>query len=155
MFVLISACLLGVTCRYDGQSRPLSPLPASTEKITFIPVCPEQLGGLPTPRVPAERCGEKVLRQDGDDVTAAYQRGAAEALRIARLYGCRYAVLKEKSPSCGCGNIYDGSFSQTLTDGNGVTADLLLQNGIKVIGETALNDFLREFGNAPAANGEK
>ena len=140
--ILISACLLGVACRYDGQSRPLSPLPASTEKITFIPVCPEQLGGLPTPRVPAERCGEKVLRQDGDDVTAAYQRGAAEALRIARLYGCRYAVLKEKSPSCGNGQIHDGSFTGTLIAGQGIAAKLLTYHGIYVFGENSFRDGL-------------
>ncbi|MBQ2781362.1 MAG: DUF523 domain-containing protein [Clostridia bacterium] len=155
MFVLISACLLGVACRYDGQSRPLSPVPTFNEHITFIPVCPEQLGGLPTPRLPAEICGNAVIRQDGADITDAYTRGAAEALRIAKLYGCRYAVLKERSPSCGSGTIYDGSFSKTLIDGDGVTAKLLQQNGITVIGESALNDFLRTCATCSPTETEK
>ncbi|MBE6792932.1 MAG: DUF523 domain-containing protein [Ruminococcaceae bacterium] len=155
MFVLISACLLGVACRYDGQSHPLSPIPTSNECVTFIPVCPEQLGGLPTPRLPAEICGNAVIRQDGADITDAYTRGAAEALRIAKLYGCRYAVLKERSPSCGSGTIYDGSFSKTLIDGDGVTAKLLQQNGITVIGESALNDFLRTCATCSPTETEK
>ena len=155
MFVLISACLLGVACRYDGQSHPRSPIPTSNECVTFIPVCPEQLGGLPTPRLPAEICGNAVIRQDGADITDAYTRGAAEALRIAKLYGCRYAVLKERSPSCGSGTIYDGGFSKTLIDGDGVTAKLLQQNGITVIGESALNDFLRTCATCSPTETEK
>lgn len=155
MFVLISACLLGVACRYDGQSRPLSPVPTSNERITFIPVCPEQLGGLPTPRLPAEICGNAVIRQDGVDITDVYARGAEEALRIAKLYGCRYAVLKERSPSCGSGAVYDGSFSKTLIKGDGVTTKLLRQNGITVIGESALNDFLRTCAASFPAETEK
>ena len=107
-----------------------------------VPVCPEQLGGLPTPRKPSERRGERVVMNDGRDVTAEYRRGAEEALRLARLYGCTAAVLKEKSPSCGCGRVYDGTFSGTLTDGDGVTAALLKENGIKVYGESELEKLL-------------
>ena len=108
--ILISACLLGVRCRYDGGSKPQEPILRLMEKYTLIPVCPEQLGGLPTPRLPSERIGAQVVMKDGTDVTAAYRRGAEEALRLARLFGCRRAVLKERSPSCGSGTIYDGSF---------------------------------------------
>ena len=103
--ILISACLLGVRCRYDGGSKPQEPILRLMEKYTLIPVCPEQLGGLPTPRLPSERIGAQVVMKDGTDVTAAYRRGAEEALRLARLFGCRRAVLKERSPSCGSGTI--------------------------------------------------
>ena len=97
------------------------------------------MGGLPTPRSPAEISSDgRVLREDGIDVTENYNRGAKEALRLAEIFGCKTAVLKERSPSCGAGKIYDGSFSSTLTSGNGIAADLLIRNGIRVIGESAL-----------------
>ena len=131
--ILVSACLLGCACRYDGQSKP-NPLAQELAKRGLaVPVCPEQLGGLPTPRKPSERRGDRVVMNDGRDVTAEYRRGAEETLRLGRLYGCTAAVLKEKSPSCGCGRIYDGTFTGTLTDGDGVTAALLKENGIKVM----------------------
>ena len=140
--ILVSACLLGVRCRYDGGSKPQEPLLRLMEKYTLIPVCPEQLGGLSTPRLPSERIADRVVMNDGTDVTEAYRRGAEEALRLARLFGCRLAVLKERSPSCGSGTIYDGSFSGRLTDGDGVTAALLRENGIAVYGESALESLL-------------
>lgn len=140
--ILISACLLGVRCRYDGGSKPQESILRLMEKYTLIPVCPEQLGGLPTPRLPSERIGAQVVMKDGTDVTAAYRRGAEEALRLARLFGCRRAVLKERSPSCGSGTIYDGSFSGRLAGGDGVTAALLRENGIAVCGESALETLL-------------
>lgn len=105
----------------------------------LIPVCPEQLGGLPTPRIPAERVKDRVITQVGVDVTKEYQIGAEEALKIAKLYNCKKAILKEKSPSCGCGKIYDGTFSRNLIVGNGVTAELLLKNGIEVFGESEID----------------
>ena len=142
MTILVSACLLGCPCRYDGTAKADPRVLALMERHTLIPVCPEQLGGLPTPRNPSERRGERVVMSDGRDVTAEYRRGAEEALRLARLYGCTAAVLKEKSPSCGCGRIYDGTFSGTLTDGDGVTAELLKENGIKVYGESELEKLL-------------
>ena len=142
MHILISACLLGVACRYDGLSRPMSSIPFDVKGFTFIPVCPEILGGLPTPRVPAERVGKTVLRRDGVDVTAEYQRGAEETLRIAKLYDCRYAILKERSPSCGSGEIYDGQFSGALTNGDGVTTELLKAQGITVVGDSELSSLL-------------
>ena len=144
MKVLISACLLGVACRYDGQSKAYGLVDELCRRHEVIPVCPEQLGGLPTPRTPAERKGERVVTKTGGDVTAQYRRGAEEVLRLARKLGCTVAVLKERSPSCGSGQIYDGSFTGTLTAGDGVTARLLREAGIRVIGESQLAEFLQE-----------
>ena len=144
--LLISACLLGAQCRYDGQSKPLLELVALSEQFDLVPVCPEQLGGLPTPRTPAERIGSQVLTKDGRDVTAEYRRGAEQALHLARVCGCRIALLKERSPSCGSGTIYDGTFSGTLTEGDGVTAALLREAGIAVYGESEIGRLLEEHG---------
>lgn len=142
--ILISACLLGVRCRYDGESVPKDAAFQLAEKYQLIPVCPEQLGGLSTPRAPSERRDGGVYANNGQDVTAAYRRGAEEALRLAKLFGCRRAVLKERSPSCGSGMIYDGSFTGRLTPGDGVTAALLKENGIAVYGESDLDALLSE-----------
>ena len=144
MTVLVSACLLGCACRYDGKSRPCAEVLALMTRHTLIPVCPEQLGGLPTPRIPAERAGERVLRRDGADVTDSYERGAREALRLARLYGARVAILKAKSPACGVGMIYDGSFTGRLTEGDGVLAALLRQNGIRTLTEHDIKELEKE-----------
>ena len=142
--ILVSACLLGICCRYDGRGNPndavLSLL--NRDDITLISVCPEQLGGLSTPRIPSERRGERVVNRAGEDVTSQFIRGAEEALRIAKLYGCQVAVLKERSPSCGCGRIYDGTFSGKLTDGDGVTAELLRREGINVYGESQVTEMI-------------
>lgn len=137
--ILVSACLLGVACRYDGKRKPNEAVIALKEKYNLIPVCPEIMGGLPTPRLPSEIRGETVIMENGEDVTDKYSRGAEETLRLARLFGCGKAVLKEKSPSCGSGRIYDGTFSKTLTEGNGVTAGMLLANGIRVAGEMEID----------------
>ena len=136
MTILVSACLLGCPCRYDGTAKADPRVLALMERHTLIPVCPEQLGGLPTPRVPSERREGGVFDRSGKDVTAQYRQGAEEVLRLARLYGCTHAVLKERSPSCGSGQIYDGSFSHVLVPGSGVAAELLAQNGITVLGES-------------------
>ena len=142
--VLVSACLLGQSCRYDGRSKPCAAAELLLDKCHVIPVCPEIMGGLPTPRTPAERCGERVINRAGEDVTAQYRRGAEETLRLAKLFGCDTAILKEKSPSCGCGEIYDGTFSKNLVPGDGVTAALLKENGIRVVGEKGIAEFLKE-----------
>lgn len=144
MNVLISACLLGAACRYDGKSAPLpAPLLERLKHAChLIPVCPEIFGGLPTPRLPAECRNGRVQRRDGADITDAYRRGAAETLRLALFFDCRYAILKERSPSCGKGQIYDGTFSGRLAAGNGITASLLEENGILVFGESDLDVFL-------------
>ncbi len=105
-------------------------------KYEIVPVCPEQLGGLPTPRVPSERRGERVVTAGGRDVTEAYRRGAEAALALCQQNGCEAAVLKEKSPSCGCGQIYDGTFSRRLIAGDGVTVELFKAHGIVVCGES-------------------
>lgn len=143
MNILVSACLLGVRCRYDGASKPNEAVLRLMEQHTLIPVCPEQLGGLATPRPPAERQGDAVRTRSGTDVTEQYRRGAEEALRLCRLYGCEAAVLKEKSPSCGAGAVYDGTFSGTLIEGDGVTAELLASCGIPVYGESQVEKLLK------------
>ncbi len=140
--LLISACLLGEPCRYDGRSVPAAPIERLREKYNLIKVCPEVAGGLPTPRVPSERIGDRVMMRDGTDVTENYKRGAEQALRLAREYGCAKALLKERSPSCGKHRIYDGSFTSTLTDRHGVTAELLLSEGIEVYGESEIEKIL-------------
>ncbi len=140
MKLLISACLLGLACRYDGESRPCSDVEHLAAKYEFVPFCPEIYGGLSTPRLPCEIVGERVIRRDGADMTAQYQKGARQALELCRKLGCKVALLKEKSPSCGCGRIYDGSFEGRLADGDGVTAKLLKENGIKVYGESQIEE---------------
>ena len=133
--VLVSACLLGQPCAYDGGHRKSDAVARLGERYELIPICPECEGGLPTPRIPSERIGERVLSKDGTDVTAAYQRGADAALSLAIREGVAFAVLKSKSPSCGKGEIYDGSFTHALISRNGVTAELLLSRGIPVYTE--------------------
>ena len=140
MRILVSACLLGVNCKYSGESNFSEDVLRLSESHELIPVCPEQLGGLPTPREPSEIRGDCVIARSGADVTAQYRRGAAETLRIAQLFGCKCAVLKERSPSCGSGTVYDGTFSHTLTDGDGVTAAFLAENGIKIYGESEISE---------------
>ena len=144
MRILVSACLLGMRVRYDGQSRPNEAVIALMKEHELIPVCAEVFGGLPTPRVPAERVGDRVVTKDGRDVTQEYVRGAQEIARLAGLYGCTHAILKEKSPSCGNGHIYDGSFTGTLIPGQGMTARLLTQHGICVLGETDLQSLFEK-----------
>jgi len=144
MRILVSACLLGMRVRYDGQSRPNDAVIALMDRHELIPVCAEVFGGLPTPRVPAERTGGRVVTKDGRDVTQEYERGAEEIARLAKLYGCTHAILKEKSPSCGKGRIYDGTHTGTLTEGNGVLAELLMEMGVKVVGETEIGKLFEE-----------
>ena len=138
--LLISRCLLGDPCRYDGKSRPLAAetLQALRARYDLIPVCPEVLGGLPTPRTPSERQGDRVVMKTGADVTKEYRRGAEAALQAARENHVCAAVLKERSHSCGKGKIYDGTFTGTLTNGNGVTAEMLLNAGFTVYGESEI-----------------
>lgn len=138
MKILVSACLLGEPCRYDGKSKPNEAVILLKEKHTLIPVCPEELGGLKTPRIPAEIQDDKVIRADGYDVTKEYINGAKITLDIAKRECVEIAILKSKSPSCGNKQIYDGTFTRTLIDGKGITVRLLEKNGIKVINEQEL-----------------
>lgn len=135
---------MGVGCRYDGKSNQLPQLEQLMKQHTCIPVCPEIFGGLPTPRVPAERQGSKIMTQDGQDVTQQFVRGTAEVLRLADLYHCKAALLKERSPSCGSGQIYDGTFTKTLTEGDGLTAEMLKRKGISVYGESQIGELVND-----------
>ena len=137
--LLISACLLGIPCRYDGKRVTKVDISALREKYNLIPICPEIYGGLPTPRIPSERVGGRVLMKDGRDVTENYNRGAEASLDIAKANGVSLALLKARSPSCGKGLIYDGSFSGTLTEGDGVAAELLMKEEITVFTEEELD----------------
>ena len=145
MKILISACLLGEPCRYDGRSKPVPEIQKlAAQGYELIPVCPEVLGGLDTPRPPAELQPDgRVMNEVGADVTAAYQKGAELALALAQKEGCILAVLKEKSPSCGNREVYDGTFSRQLTAGQGVTARLLTQHGISVLGESQISQLIQ------------
>lgn len=140
--LLISACLLGTPCRYDGASKKYEGVEALSKKYNLIPVCPEVLGGLPTPRTPSERIGDRVVMKDGRDVTKNYFDGAKEALKTAKRFGCKKALLKARSPSCSPDMIYDGSFSGALVKGEGVAAELLRREGITVYSEEELEKLL-------------
>ena len=140
MKILISACLLGIPCRYDGKAKEydLSAL-ASHE---LIPFCPECYGGLPIPRAPSEISGTSVVSAAGKDVTALYKKGADSAVLLCRKLNIRYALLKAKSPSCGNGKVYDGTFTKTLIDGDGITTQALKKEGVRVFSEETLSEFL-------------
>ena len=133
-----SACLIGVKCRYNGKSKPNKNVIELAKKEFLIPVCPEQLGGLPTPREPSEQRGKRVLTITGKDVTENFDRGAKQVLSLAKFFGIREALLKQRSPSCGCGHIYDGTFSGKIIIGDGITAALLKRNKIKISSEEDL-----------------
>ena len=143
--LLVSACLLGVCCRYDGESKPHPEVIKLRERFVLIPICPEVDGGLPTPRTPSERVGERVLMRDGKDVTDNYVAGAVAALDKAKSFSCVAALLKDRSPSCGSGATYDGSFSGVLTDRDGVAAEMLKKNGISVYTEDEISLLLKKF----------
>ena len=145
MNILVSACLLGCACRYDGKSRPHPEVQALQGRYQMIPVCPEQMGGLPTPRPASERKNGRVVNVQGEDVTAQYSRGAEEALHLARFFHCPCAILKERSPACGSGEIYDGTFSGRLVPGDGAASELLKKNDISVYGESRISDMMEEY----------
>ncbi len=148
--LIISACLVGVNCRLDG-GHTRRPALHVNGRFRLVPVCPEQLGGLPTPRPAAEIQGgggdevldgrARVVTTNGEDVTARFVAGAEETVRIARLVGARHAVLKARSPSCGLGQTYDGSFRHQLRAGHGVSAARLLRDGVEVRTEEELGDW--------------
>ena len=141
--LLISACLLGRNCKYNGGNNYAPLTEALKERYELVPVCPECLGGLPIPHEPSERVGDRVLSKSGADVTAAFQRGAEKTLALALQHGVKKAVLKERSPSCGCGSIYDGTFTGTVVSGSGVAAELLLAHGVEIYGESRMEELLR------------
>lgn len=145
--ILISACLLGIPCRYDGRDNKIESLNLLQQQFDFVPICPEQLGGLSTPRCPCEIQGNKVMSKEGKDYTREFQEGAEKSLKLAKQWNIKTALLKAKSPSCGFGQIYDGSFSKKLITGNGFTAALLEKEGIRIFCETELDKFLKKLYN--------
>ena len=141
--LLISACLTGENCKYNGGNNYIAAVEQLKDRYELIPVCPERDGGLPTPRIPSERQGDRVVNREGEDVTVQFRRGAEIALETALENGCTRALFKERSPSCGCGTIYDGTFTGTVTEADGIAAELLKQHHIAVIGESRIADLLR------------
>ncbi|WP_026958125.1 DUF523 domain-containing protein [Aliagarivorans taiwanensis] len=152
--ILISRCLLGEAVRYDGQAKRLASEYLSLWQLQgrLVPVCPEVLGGLPTPRPPAERVANKVLTAEGEDVTAAFQCGAQLAAKLAQQQLCRFALLKANSPSCGNLQIYDGSFSGRLCPGKGVSVEALQACGLQVFNEFQLEELQQALLQADACN---
>ena len=135
--IFVSACLAGINCKYNGGNNYDERILKLVKEGKAIPVCPEQLGGLPTPRIPSEVKkidGKRyVFNTNGEDVTHNFVRGAEEVLALAKQLNIKKAVLKSRSPSCGKGKIYNGNFNKELTDDNGITAQILMDNGIDVI----------------------
>ena len=140
--LLISACLLGRNCKYNGGNNYTPLVEKLKERYELVPVCPECFGGLPIPHPPSERLGERVLSKEGDDVTREFLLGAEKTLAIAKEHGVTKAVLKERSPFCGFGAIYDGTFTGKVVPGNGVAAELLAENGVAIYGESKIEELL-------------
>jgi uncharacterized protein YbbK (DUF523 family) len=147
MTILISACLLGINCRYDGGSNTQPDWLEALQGHQLVPICPEQLGGLTTPRAPVEILSEEPLcvhTKTGGDVTEAFLKGAEESLKLGVLTGATCAVLKERSPSCGVNMIYDGTFENVRIPGMGLTARALKDAGLEIYSEEELDRFLQE-----------
>ncbi|HNX15919.1 MAG TPA: DUF523 domain-containing protein [Bacilli bacterium] len=142
--ILISACLAGERCRYDGKNNYNPLIKELLQKYELVPFCPEVEGGLSIPRDPSERKRDLVVSKTGHNVTRQFAKGAELALNICRYLGIHITILKENSPSCGVNQIYDGSFSNRLIPGSGMTAELLKRKGIRVISENDIEAFLQE-----------
>ena len=138
--ILVSACLLGEKCKYNGSDNKNEVVLRFLEGKDFMPVCPESRGGLATPRLPAEIVKDKVVQKDGTDVTAFFEAGANVVADIAQKHNVTLAIFKANSPSCGAGNVYDGTFSGTLVSGNGIAAQKLIKMGITVKTEKQLEN---------------
>ncbi|WP_394193932.1 DUF523 domain-containing protein [Pseudoalteromonas atlantica] len=138
--ILVSSCLLGKPVRYDGTGQTLSHPQITTWQLQgrIVPLCPEVAGGLSTPRAPAEISDGKVITNDNEDVTAAFRLGAQKALQLCMLHNIRFALLKESSPSCGRNTIYDGTHKGNKIAGMGLTAEMLVSNGIEVFSESQM-----------------
>lgn len=151
--IMVSTCLVGIYSKYNGENNFNADIERLVKEGKAIVVCPEQIGGCSTPRNPCEIAGKstgqdvlcgnaRVIDSEGQDYTAKFLKGAAETLKIAQLFNINMAILKSRSPSCGCGKIYDGTFSGKLIDGNGVAAQILINNGYQVFTEDNYNEFL-------------
>ena len=141
MNVLISRCLLGINCRYDGKNNKIENLKEKFPQINFIDVCPEVDSGMPTPRKPCEIKNSKVINIDGKDFTKEFEKGSQIALELCKKYKIKVALLKAKSPSCGKDLIYDGTFSKKLKKSDGITCQVLKKNGIIIFSEKEIEDF--------------
>lgn len=143
---VVSSCLIGIKCKYNGGDNLSSEVLDFLAGRNYVDVCPEVLGGLPTPRTPAEITGGRVINRQGRDVTAEFETGAREALKIALAEAKRLgepveaAIFQERSPSCGCGRVYDGTFSGKLVEGDGIAARLFKKCGIRVLNKNELAD---------------
>lgn len=144
--ILVSACLLGENCKWNGRNNAREHIIKLKEKYNLVPFCAEVLGGLPTPRIPAEIRGNKVINQIELEVSKYFTRGAQRTLEIAINNNCKYAILKDHSPSCGVNKVYDGTFSKTLIDGQGITAKLLKKNKILIFGDDEIDKLLEVLG---------
>lgn len=133
--ILVSACLLGIDSKYNGDNNKNEKIINLMDKYILIPFCPEIMGGLSTPREPSEIIDNNIITKSGNNVTENFIKGAKESLKLAEMYNIKTAVMKSRSPSCGYKKIYDGTFTSTITDGNGITAELFLKNGIKILTE--------------------
>lgn len=145
MKIIVSACLLGENCRYDGNHNLIDDLTENLQNYEIISVCPEVLGGLATPRPSAEIKDKRVIANDNTDVTKEFLEGAKKTLEIAKENNSKIAILKEKSPSCGSCKIYDGTFTRNLIDGEGVTTKLLRKNNIVVLNELNYSVFIKQL----------
>jgi uncharacterized protein YbbK (DUF523 family) len=140
--ILISSCLLGQNVKYDGGNNSILEnlfIQKLKNLNLLVPICPEVEGGLPIPRVPVELQGQKAINKNLEDKTIFFQNGAKKALKLAKKHNIKYAILKAKSPSCGSEYIYDGSFSKKIVKGDGITAKILKDSGIKIFSEKELD----------------
>ena len=145
--LLISACLYGENCKYNGGNNKLSSINKLVSKYELIPVCPEQLGGLSTPRTPSEILGNRVINKNEEDLTDAFLNGAVKTLSIANSNACFACLMKERSPSCGVKKVYNGNFSGELIEGSGITTRLLKENGYAVFSEEEIDNLLQYIDN--------
>ncbi|MFA7129385.1 MAG: DUF523 domain-containing protein [Sphaerochaeta sp.] len=144
--ILISACLVGVCCRYDGKSTLIDHIEQLKKQYHLIPVCPEVYGGLPTPRESAEKIEKRVVTASGLDVTDSFTKGSLQCLQLGLLLGCKKAILQDRSPSCGYGKIYDGTFSGRTIKGNGLFAELLEKQGFLIVSSSQIEVLLQQKG---------
>jgi uncharacterized protein YbbK (DUF523 family) len=144
LMVAVSLCLAGGNCRYDGSNKANIYIVQLVRNGEAVPLCPEQLAGLPIPREAVERLTDgRAVSKDGEDFTEVFTQGAQEFWRLYNMYGCEMAILKTGSPSCGCGQVYSGNFSGTLREGDGITVEFLKKMGVAVISEEQYGKLLK------------
>ena len=143
--ILVSHCLLGENCKWNGRNNARDLIISLQDKVELIPVCAEVWGGLPTPRIPSEIVGDKVLNEIGLDVTKNYEEGAQKVLKVALDNHVKYAIFKERSPSCGVHQVYNGKFERTAIEGRGICTKLLEENGIKVYSDEEIQEIIKSL----------